>query len=111
MSHLVTAHRSEAQVAAQCAGKNSCAVRVPSMKLQVDEPAQVIGRLERQCRSGLVGVAYLLEERPQDTQTLSAGVLRETSGVLHVLVKPPKFVLDLVGHTAPLGQDTEIVKH
>jgi|GEM_PF-4692469 len=111
MAHLVTAHRSEAQVAAQCAGKNSCTVRIPSIKLQIDESTQVSGRRERQCRAGLVGLVYLLEEWPQDTKTLCAGVLGETSGVLHMLVQATKFAIDRVRHKARIGQDTEIIKH
>ena len=111
MSHLVTAHRSKAKVAAQCAGKNSCTVRIPSMQLQGDEATQIVWRRNRECRPACAGVVHLLEERPQDTQPLSAGVLRETSGALHMLIKATKFVLDRASRITSLGQYTEIFKH
>ena len=106
--HLVTAERSVAQIAAQRAGKNSCAIRVPSLKLNIDEPAQVIGRRNRECRHAWVGVAYLLEERPQDAQSLSPRVLRKASGVLHVPVEATQFVLDWIGRLAP-GNGADIL--
>jgi len=96
--HPVTAHRSESQVAAQRARKNSCAVRVPSLKLQIDEPAQFIGRWK--CQFLGVGVAPLLEERPQDVQTLNPGVLRQAPGVLHVLFEAVQFVFNSAGSIA-----------
>ena len=79
--------------------------------MQVDEPTQIIGCRNRKCRPDWVGVEHLLEEWPQDAQTLKAGVLRETSGVLHVLTKATKFVLDRARRMTSLGQYTEIVKH